>query len=151
MLDAQGPSRGIEIAEPRETKLLDAEAGVVVEGHREPDCFRTPIREAFELRHRLRVPYVILDVHRLLRLRRETHNSRALHSFEDGIPDEPQEAADVLKELGLVFRLEAALFHPGHERADFPLSPFRGMRGDSTVRERLRNHSELSTALLGGQ
>src|SRR5437667_7939283 len=31
MLDAQGPSRGIQIAEPRESKLLDAEAGVVVE------------------------------------------------------------------------------------------------------------------------
>src|SRR5438093_13406332 len=109
MLDAQGPSRGIQIAKPREPKLLDAEAGAVVEGHREPDCFCAPIRETFELRHGLRVPSVILDIHGLLRLRRETHDSRALHSFEDGIPDESQKAADVLKELGLVLRLKPAL------------------------------------------
>src|SRR5207249_10493637 len=48
MLDAQRPSPGIEIGESGESKLLDAEARMVVEGHREPDCFRAPIRETFE-------------------------------------------------------------------------------------------------------
>src|SRR5205807_6101332 len=64
MLDTQGPSRDVQVGEPRKSKLLDAEAGVEVEGHRESDCFRAPIRDAFELPHRFRVPRVILDVHR---------------------------------------------------------------------------------------
>jgi len=82
---------------------------------------------------------------------REANDSRAGHPFEDGVPGEPQESADVLKELGLILGFEAAILHPADERADLPLSPLRGVRGHSAVRERPRDHTELATPRLVGQ
>src|SRR5206468_11786950 len=106
MLDAQGPSCGVQIAGRCESKLLDAEASVVVEGQGKTDCRGPPIRDAVESPHRVLVPRVILDVNRFLRAVREMHD-----------------------EFGLVIESEPTLSHPCDECTDLRFSEPSGVRG----------------------
>ena len=96
----------------RETQFLRPQPGVVVDRRRRQDHSRPPSRLVRQALDGGREPAVVLHDHGAVGSLGRLPLATGLHDIKDVIPDEREEAPDVLPELRLVGEAELPLAQP---------------------------------------